>query len=87
MSDAEQDFIWLRGPIDRENGKLVMRIPLEAGGEQLAIVAKGISEIDGDDLLITIPHWLAQKIGVSERSEVYVDDRWGKFNITKVAVE
>jgi hypothetical protein len=87
MSDAEQDFIWLRGPIDRENGKLVMRIPLDAGGEQLAIVAKGISEIDGDDLLVTIPHWLAQKIGVSEGSEVYVDDRWGKFNITKAAVE
>jgi len=87
MSSDEEDYLSLRGPIDRESGKLVMRIPLDAGGEQLAIVARGISEIDGDDLLVTIPHWLAQKIGVSEGSEVYIDDRWGKFNITKVAVE
>jgi hypothetical protein len=64
-----------------------MRIPLDAGGEQLSIVARGISEIDGTDLLVTIPHWLAQKIGIGEGSEVYVDDRWGKFNITKVAVD
>jgi hypothetical protein len=83
----ESDYISLRGPIEREDGKLVMRIPLDAGGEQLSIVARGISVIDGDDLLVTIPHWLAQKIDVREGSEVYVDDRWGKFNITKVEVQ
>ena len=83
----EEDYISLRGPIEREDGKLVMRIPLDAGGERLRAVARGICEIDGDDLVVTIPHWLAQKIGVGEGSEVYVDDRWGKFNITKVGVQ
>ncbi len=83
----EEDYLSLRGPIERENDKLVMRIPLDAGGERLYLVAKGISEIDGADLVVTIPHWLAQKIEVGEGSEVYVDDRWGKFNITKAEVQ
>jgi hypothetical protein len=83
----ETDYISLRGPIEREEGKLVMRIPLDAGGEQLYAVSRGISSIDGDDLVVTIPHWLAQKIGVGEGSVVYVDDRWGKFNITKAETQ
>jgi hypothetical protein len=82
----EEGYISLRGPIERENGKLVMRIPLDAGGEQLQLAARGICEIDGDDLVVTIPHWLAQKIDVREGTEVYVDDRGGKFNITKAEV-
>ena len=87
MRVDEEDYISLRRPIEREDGKLVIRIPLDAGGERLQLVARGISEIDGDDLLVTIPYWLAQKIQISEGSEVYVDDRWGKFNITKVEVQ
>jgi hypothetical protein len=63
-----------------------MRIPLDAGGERLQTAARGICEIDGDDLVVTIPHWLAQKIEVNEGTEVCVDDRGGKFNITKVDV-
>jgi hypothetical protein len=53
----------------------------------LYAVSRGISSIDGDDLVVTIPHWLAQKIGVGEGSVVYVDDRWGKFNITKAETQ
>ena len=78
-----EDYISLRGPIEREGERLVLRIPLDAGGEQLSIVAKGICEIDGDDLVVVLPDWLAEKIGVGEGTVVYVDDRWGKFNITK----
>ncbi len=81
-----ENYLSLRGPIDREGDKLVLRIPLDAGGEQLSLVARGISEVDGEDLVVTIPHWLAQKIDVREGSEVYVDDRGGKFNITKASV-
>jgi hypothetical protein len=82
----EDNYISLRGPIGTENGKLVMRIPLDAGGEKLQIAARGICEVDGDNLVVTIPHWLAQKIEINEGTEVYVDDRGGKFNITKVDV-
>lgn len=83
----EENYLSLRGPVDREGGKLVLRIPLAAGGEQLSIVARKISRVDGDDLVVTIPHWLAQKIGINEGSEIYVDDRNGKFNITKAEVQ
>ena len=63
----------------------MLRIPLDAGGEQLRLVCEHISEIDGDDLVILIPDWLAEKIAVGEGTEVYIDDRDGKFNITKAA--
>ena len=82
-----EEYTSLRGPIELEDGKLILRIPLDEGGEQLHLVAQGLSVIDGDDLLITIPYWLAEKIGVAEGTEVYVDDRQGKFNITKVEVQ
>jgi hypothetical protein len=82
----ESDFISLRGPIEREGSRLVLRIPLDAGGEQLRLVCEKISEIDGDDLVVPIPDWLAEKIAVGEGTEVYIDDRDGKFNITKAAL-
>lgn len=82
----EKDYISLRGPVEREKTGLVMRIPLDAGGEQLWLVCEAISEIDGDDLVISIPDSLAQKIEIGEGTEVYVDDRWGKLNITKAPV-
>lgn len=81
------DFISLRGPLEREDGRLVLRIPLDLGGEQLHLVASGISAIDGDDLVVTIPDWLALKIGVAEGTEVNIDDRCGRLNITKVPVQ
>ncbi len=83
----ERDYVSLCGPIEKEGDRLVMRIPLDAGGEQLYLVSKQISEIDGDDLVVHIPVWLAEKIQVGEGTQVFVDDRWGKFNITKAPVE
>ncbi len=78
-------YISLCGPIEREGSRLVIRIPLDAGGEQLRLVCEAISEIDADDLVVPIPDWLAEKIQVSEGTMVYVDDRDGKLNITKAA--
>jgi hypothetical protein len=81
------DYLSLLGPIEREDDTLVVRSPLDGGGEQISLVARGISAVDGDDLVSTIPHWLAQKIDVSKGTEVYVDDRNGKLNITKAEVD
>jgi hypothetical protein len=86
MGGMPDTYVSLRGPIEREGPRLVLRIPLDAGGEQLRLVCEAISEIDGDDLVVPIPEWLAEKIAVGEGTEVYVDDRWGKFNITKAPV-
>jgi hypothetical protein len=82
-----EDYIALCGPIEREASGLVLRIPLDAGGEQLRLVCEDISKIDGDDLVIFLPDWLAEKIEVGEGTEVRVDDRWGKLNITKVPTQ
>ncbi len=78
----ENSFISLRGPVEREDAGLVLRIPLDAGGEQLRLVCEAISEIDGEDLVIRIPDRLAEKIKIAEGTEVYVDDCGGKLNIT-----
>ena len=80
------DFMSLRGPIEKEDGKLVLRIPLEAGGDDLVVCAKGISQIDGDHLVVTIPDWLAEKLELYEGRHVSVDNENGKFNIRVIPV-
>jgi hypothetical protein len=72
----------LEGPVERIAGALVLQIPLEYGGAALAESARGISKIEGDDLTVTIPDWLAEKLGITEGTTVVVDNRGGKFNIT-----
>ena len=75
------DVVSLSGPVEKLNGKLVLLIPLEAGGSGLAAAAKGISEVDGDYLRVTIPDWLADKLGIREGTVVNVDNTGGKLNI------
>ena len=79
----DEKYISLRGPIKNEGDKLVFRVPLNAGGAQLNLVASGISVIDGNDLVIIIPPWLAEKLQIVEGTEVSIDDRSGIFNIHK----
>ncbi len=81
------DFISLRGPIEREGSRLVIRIPLDDGGCDLHLVCQQISEIDGDDLVVLDSDWLAEKIEVAEGTIVRVDNGGGKFNITKAKVQ
>lgn len=83
----DDDFISLRGPIEREGSRLVLRIPLDDGGWDLHLVCQQISEIDGDDLVVPIPDWLAEKNRVGEGTIIHVDNRGGKFNITKAEVQ
>jgi hypothetical protein len=56
-------------------------IPLAAGGFGLRSSCRGIAEIDGDFLRITIPAWLAEKLGIHDGSWVQVDNQRDKFNI------
>src|SRR5258705_13610002 len=77
--------ISIEGPVELIDGKLVLRIPLAAGGDKLAPIARGIGEIDGDCLSVTIPPWLAEKLRIGPGSLVFVDDRNGKFTITRSA--
>jgi hypothetical protein len=84
---SNDDFVSLCGPIEREGSRLVLRIPLDDGGCDLHLVCPPSSEIDCGDLVVPIPDWLAQKIAVGEGTIVHVDNRGGRFNITKALVQ
>jgi len=71
----------LRGPVENIDGKLMLRIPLAAGGSELVACSRGIAESDGEFLSIHIMEWLAAKLGIGEGSIVSVDNANGKFNI------
>jgi hypothetical protein len=76
--------VWLEGPVELIDGKLTLAIPLDQGGDRLQESAKSISYIANDCLNVVIPDWLAEKIGVAEGTRVQIDNRDGRFNITKL---
>ena len=77
------DKISLEGPVELVDGKLMIRIPLAAGGDKLAPFARGIGQTDGKYLNIVIQPWLAEKLRIGAESLVLVDNNNGKFNITR----
>lgn len=77
----EDEITSLQGPVEKIENKLVLRIPLESGGRELIECSRGISEIQGDNLIITIPEWLAGMLRIEQSSLVSVDNRDGKCNI------
>ena len=80
-----EEFISLEGPIELSNGQLTLRIPLAAGGDKLAPLTRGIGKIDGEYLNVIIQPWLAKELRVEEGSLVFVDNKNGKFTITRSA--
>jgi hypothetical protein len=73
------------GPLEMKDGVLALIIPLRAGGSTFAPLAQKISRIEGDNLIVPIPDWLATKLKVHEGSLVYADNANGKFTITRSA--
>lgn len=79
------DITSLEGPVELHNGELTLRIPLAVGGDKLVAPAGRIGRVDGDYLNIVIQPWLAEKLRIGAGSLVHVDNRDGKFNITRSA--
>ena len=75
------DTISICGPVEKIDGQLTLRIPLEAGGRELASYARGIGEVKDGFLVVIIQDWLATKLGLFPGSNVIVDNEGGKFNI------
>jgi hypothetical protein len=69
--------------LEIRDGKLVIAIPLDVGGKTLAKYTKEIGTVEGNDLVVEIQPWLAQKLNVQEGSLVIVDNHNGKFTITR----
>ena len=78
------DVTSLQGPVEKVAGKLLLRIPLAAGGDQFIECARGISQVKGEYLNVFIPEWLAGSLRIDEGSLVTVDNADGKFNIHPV---
>ena len=76
-----EDITSLEVPLESSDGRLMLRIPLEAGGRALIDSSRGIGVVDVDFLTVVIPPWLASKLRISAGSIVTVDNRNGKFNI------
>jgi hypothetical protein len=79
------DVISIEGPVELIEGQLMLRIPLAAGGDKLAPLARGIGETDGEYLNVVIKPWLAEKLRIGAGSLVFVDNKNGKFTITRSA--
>ncbi|HTP68305.1 MAG TPA: hypothetical protein VMJ35_05325 [Dongiaceae bacterium] len=80
----ELSVISLEGPVIRKDGRLMLLIPLAAGGEELKDCSRGISEVAGDCLKIVLPEWLAGMLRVEEGDLVNINNLNGKFNISAV---
>jgi hypothetical protein len=79
------DLVSLEGPVELIEGELTIRIPLAAGGDRLAPLARGIGETDGEHLVVVIKPWLAEKLRIGAGSLVVVDNAEGRFRITRSA--
>jgi hypothetical protein len=74
----------LQGPVEKIGGKLVLRIPLAAGGNEFVACSRGISEVKDGYLVVQIQEWLAGMLRIEEGDLVSVTNANGKFNITPV---
>jgi len=83
--EPSSEIISIEGPIELHGDQLALRIPLEAGGSGLAPLARGIGVVDGEFLIVVIKPWLAEKLNVGLGSLVVVDNKNGKFTITRSA--
>jgi len=71
----------LQGPVESIDGKLMLRIPLNAGGAEFVECSRGIGQTDEEFLNVVIQPWLATMLDIHEGTIVAVDNRAGKFNI------
>lgn len=77
-------YLSLQGPVERRGDRLVLRVPLSDGGEQLKLVAKSTSYEEDGNLILVLPDWLAERMKLDEGASIHVDDRWGKLNIARL---
>ena len=76
-----EEVKFLEGPVLKVNGELVLFIALSAGGDDLIECSRGISEVQGEFLKISIPCWLASVLRIEEGDLVSVHNTGGRFHI------
>jgi len=78
------DVTSLQGPVEMVEGQLMLLIPLEAGGDQFLECSRGISEVQGEYLKITIPDTIAGMLRIEAGDLVTINNADGKLNIAPV---
>ena len=79
----DDEIVSITGPVEEVGGRLMIRIPLWMGGRALAPLCRSVSTIEDDHLVVIIRPWLAQQLRIGAGSVVDVDNRNGKFTITR----
>ena len=72
-------FTLLRGKLEMIEKDYVFIIPLAAGGDQFIECTAGISKIEGENLIITLPEMMVAQAGFHNGSLVDIDNRNGVF--------
>lgn len=78
---------WLRrvsleGPLERVEGRKVLRIPLDHGGRAIAPFAMDVSTVVGQHLIVDMPDLLCRHLGIGVGSIVVVSNRNGRLTVT-----
>ena len=73
--------------VKKLHGHLVIFIPLDKGGRELSSATRGLSDIEGPDLKIVFPGWLAQELGLEVDCDVSIDIKNNQFNIQRQTVQ
>lgn len=81
MSDT---YVAVEGPVERRGRLLVLRVPLEAGGETLKATVQKSSFVEDGRLVVVLPEWLTRDMRLEEGSAVHVDNRGGRLNIARL---
>lgn len=79
-----EEITQLEGAVLKRDGKLMLLIPLEEGGEDFVECSRGISELENGCLKIVIEEWLAGILRVEEGDRVVISNANGKFGIWAV---
>jgi len=71
--------VHIEGPLEKIDGRWLMRIPLNVGGNVLAATTAGIGRIKDDILEVELPERLVQNLKLQEGQRLLVHNATGKF--------
>ncbi len=77
MSGAKP--VHVQGPLELADGRWLLRIPLAVGGRELIACTRGISEVRGDILEISVPENLVRNLKLKAGQHLWVNSDGGKF--------
>ena len=76
-----EEVVQLEGSVLKVDGKLMLLIPLDEGGENFVECSRGISEVENGCLKIVIEEWLAGVLRIEIGDLVVISNTNGKFGI------